>query len=121
MTTNLHAHVSTAARDCDGPIYREWVETLNDAERKMHEDSFNEAGESINDFHDYAFRERLLSAHVSFHPEFVVRVEIQEAGFTMSEETEEGFRSAEVEWCEDPKCDLLAKSQRDVYAEQMGY
>lgn len=116
MTTSLHAHVSTASADCDGPMYREWVESLNDDEVAMHEKA-----QGVNDFHDLTFKERVLGNHVSFHSEFGVTVKVDAEGFTMSEQTDEGYRSAEVRWCEDEDCDPRAYSQRDVYAEMMGY
>lgn len=116
MTTNLHAHVSTASADCDGPMYRDYVTALNDDERAMHEQA-----NGVNDFHDLTFKERVLGNHVSFHSEFGVTVKVGEDGFTMSEQTDEGYRSAEVRWCEDEDCDPNAASQRDVFAEMMGY
>jgi hypothetical protein len=116
MTTTLHAHVSTAAADCDGPMYRTYVESLNDSERAMHD-----AANGVNDFHDIVFKERVLGNHVSFCPDGSVRVNVRKEGFNMSEATEEGYRSADVRWCEDADCDPNAASQRDVFAEQMGY
>lgn len=116
MTTNLHAHVSTASADCDGPMYRDFVSALNDDERKMHDDA-----NGVRDFHDLAFKSRVLAAHVSFHSEVGVEVRMTLDGFSMVEQTDEGYRSAEVRWCEDEDCDPHAESQRDVYAEMMGY
>lgn len=116
MTTSLHAHVFTASSDCDGPMYREYVTGLNDVELAEHERQ-----NGINDFHDLHFKERVLGNHVSFHSEFGVTVKADSEGFTMHEQTDEGYRSAEVRWCEDEDCDPNAASQRDVYAEQMGY
>jgi hypothetical protein len=37
------------------------------------------------------------------------------------ENTEEGYRSATARFCDDAACDPEAYSQRDVYAEMMGY
>lgn len=107
-TNSLHAHVDTAARDCDGPVYRDWVETMTDGER-------------ASDFPDLDFKARILSNHVSFSPADKVTVTVREDGFVMEEATEEGFRSAEVRWCEDEDCDPDKRGQRDVYAELMGY
>jgi hypothetical protein len=114
MTTTLHAHVDTAAADCDGPMYRTYVESLNDSERAMHD-----AANGVNDFHDLVFKERVLGNHVSFHGR--VTVEVHPHGFNSHEITDEGYRSADVRWCEDESCDPHAASQRDVFAEQMGY
>jgi hypothetical protein len=118
MTTTLHAHVSTASRDCDGPMYREWVEAMNDDEIAEHE-----AAEvrGYNDFSDLHFKGRVLSGRVSFHSERGCQVEITDRGFEVSEPTDEGYSSSEVLWCEDEDCDPNAASQRDVFAEQMGY
>lgn len=116
MTTNLHAHVSTASADCDGPLYRDYVTGLNHDEMTEHDETGG-----INDFHDLHFKERVLGNHVSFYTEFGVEVRIHKDGFSIREQTDEGYRSADVQWCEDPDCDPNAYSQRDVYAEMMGY
>lgn len=113
---NLHAHVSTSSRDCDGPMYREYVETLTDADRLA-----IVAANGINDFTDLEFKARILSFHVSFHSEFGVTVRMDADGFQVSEPTDEGHRSSEVTWCENEGCDPNARWQRDVYAEAMGY
>lgn len=97
-------------------MYREYVTELNSTEIAMHEVS-----NGVNDFHDLAFKERVLGDHVAFHSEGGVTVKVTRDGFTMHEPTDEGYRSAEVQWCEDPECDTEASSQRDVFAEQMGY
>lgn len=107
MTNNLHAHVSTAARDCDGPLYRDYVTAAREDER---DDDFG-----------FAFKERVMGNHVSFHPLVKVEVEVTPEGFTTHEVTDEGYRSSEIRWCEDEDCDPNAASQRDVYAEMMGY
>jgi len=107
MTTTLHAHVSTASSDCDGPMYREYVSIMNGDERK-------------SDFPDLEFKARILSNHVSFHSEAGVQARIFDGGFETQEQTDEGYRSADVRWCED-ECDEAEAWQRDVFAEQMGY
>jgi hypothetical protein len=108
MTTNLHAHTSTYSVDCDGPFYRDYVESMREDERE-------------DQFADLVFKERVLGNHVSFHSEGGVKVEVDRHGFFMREATDEGHRSAEVRWCEDESCDPNAAWQRDVFAEQMGY
>ena len=109
MTTTLHAHVSTASSDCDGPMYRSYVSEMNDDER-------------CNDqYGDLEFKQRILGNHVSFHSEFGVNVEVSAEGFVTHELTDEGYRSADVTWCEDEACDPNAATQRDIFAEQMGY
>lgn len=116
MTTSLHAHMSTASRDCDGPMYRDYVEALNDDERAEHE-----RANGVNDFHDLNFKARILAGAVFFSAEFGATVNITPEGFTYNEPTDEGHRSVEVRWCEDESCDPNAYTQRDVYAEMMGY
>lgn len=108
MTNTLHAHVDTASADCDGPMYREYVCQMN-------------SDETTSEFGDLEFKGRMLTNQVSFHSEFGVTVKADEHGFEMHEQTDEGYRSAHVRWCEDETCDSEAYSQRDVYAEMMGY
>lgn len=115
---NLHAHISTASSDCDGPQYNEWVQTMNDDERA--EDAVA-SKRGYNNFSDLQFKERILCNHVSLHSEFGVTVKGDADGFFMNEPTEEGYRSAEVRWCTDEDCDTDERSHRDVFAEQMGY
>jgi hypothetical protein len=120
MTTSfaLHAHVSTASRDCDGPQYNSWVTVPNDDEIA----EFAAAQErGYNDFSDLHFKERVLGNHVSFHADGPHTVEITRDGFKMSEATDEGYRSADVTWCEDPDCDPDDRTHRDVFAEAAGY
>lgn len=107
-TNSLHAHVNIASADCDGPLYRDHVSQMTDAEK-------------ASDFPDLDFKQRVMGSHVSFSPMGEVRVTVTEDGFTMHEQTDEGFRSAEVRWCEDEDCDPDKRGQRDVYAEMMGY
>lgn len=105
---NLHAHVSTSARDCDGETGHEYVSTMNSEEK-------------ASDFPDLDFKARVLSCHVSFDSEFGVTVQVDEGGFVMREQTDEGYRSAEVRWCEDDDCDENQSSQYDQFAEAAGY
>lgn len=96
----------------------EYVMTLTDEERQMHEDA-----NGINDFHDLVFKGRVLVSVVSLDPsgpDSDAEVHLRSDGFTYDEPTDEGYRHAEVTWCED-ECDQNASSQRDVYAEMMGY
>lgn len=115
MTTSLHAHISTFSSDCDGPMYRDFVKTMNDAEIAHHEQA-----NGVNDFSSLMFKERILSWHVSFSPLDEAEVRITRDGFDYVEATDEGMRRVEVRWCEDD-CATDQYSQRDVFAEQMGY
>lgn len=117
MTTTLHAHVSTASSDCDGPMYRDYVTELNSDEIASHEAA---EARGYNDFHDLEFKARVLANAVSFHADDA-EIHVFPEGFRYSEPTDEGYRSQEVRWCEDESCDPNSYSQRDVYAEMMGY
>lgn len=103
----IHAHIDNASQDCDGPVYRSRVEAMTDAER---------AGE----FSEIHFRERVLLSEISVYAVQDATLNVDANGFYWSENTDEGYRSATVRWCNAP-CDLGEKSYRDVYAEQMGY
>ena len=116
MTTSLHAHVSTATADCDGPIYREYVTGLSEAEIAEHVEA-----NGINDFHDIHFMQRVMMNHCSPYAVHQMRITVDESGVEWSEDTEEGHRSGEIRWCRDEDCDPNAESYRDVYAEMMGY
>lgn len=106
---NLHAHVSTASADCDGPMYRDYVAEMNSNER------------DDDQYGDLVFKERMLGNRVSFHTEYEVSVTVKAGGFVTHEQTDEGYRSSDVTWCEDETCDPNAYRQRDVFAERMGY
>jgi len=114
MTTTLHAHISTAGSDCDGPVYDGYIERLSVEEIDEHVKA-----NGVNDFHDLHFKARVLDMMVSFHPQDEATVTITCDGFTYSEDTDEGYRAAEVRWCEDDCSD--DRFHRDVFAEQMGY
>ena len=110
-----HAHVNTAASDCDGPMYREYVVRMNT-------DEIAESQQEYNDFSDIVFRERVLGDMVSL----TTMQEGQEGtltwdmhGFSWSRPTDEGYEGGNVTWCDDDCED--AYSQRDVFAEMMGY
>jgi len=115
-TTNLHAHVSTASADCDGPQYDSRVETFSDAEIAE-----SAAAAGVNDFSDIHFMERVMMSVASPYACHQMTVKVDEQGIDVHEQTEEGYRSAEVRWCHDTTCDTERTTHRDVYAEQMNY
>lgn len=115
MSTNLHAHVSTASADCDGPMYRDYVLSLSESELAEHI-----AADGVNDFHEIHFMERALCSVASPYAACQMTVKIDDDGIDVYERTEEGYRSAQVRWCRD-ECDENETSQRDVYAELAGY
>lgn len=110
---SIHAHIDNASSDCDGPIYRSRIEVFN-------EDEIAESGKTYNDFSEIHFRERVLTSEVSVYSCENGTLQVSSGGFHWSEQTEEGYRSSDVRWCEDD-CDLEEKSYRDVFAEQAGY
>lgn len=103
-TDNLHAHIETASADCDGPFYRSYTVFQS------------EGGEDTMDFMNKTFAGQVSPYAVSIG----MKVVITEDGFEWSESTEEGYRHGEVRWCHDMNCQPTY-SQRDVYAEMMGY
>jgi hypothetical protein len=114
----LHAHISTASADCDGPMYRDYVMSLNEAE-------LAESQQDENDFSDIAFRERVMCHLVHMTGGRATLVVDSEPGgwaerMACHQDTEEGYRSGEAVFCTDD-CDEDEHSQRDVFAEQMGY
>lgn len=114
MTNNLHAHVSTYSVDCDGPMSRDYVLTMDDEER-------------ASDFGDITFRNRVLCSIVSAYTcwDGTLKVQSDEMeGLTKTldwtETTEEGGRTAHAQFCEDD-CDTEESGQRDYFAEAMNY
>lgn len=116
MTSTLHAHISTTATDCDGRMDHDYVIPLNDEETAEHRKA-----NGVNDFHNLHFKERVLARLVTFSPDAVQTITVDTEGITAVERTEEGYRHAQAQWCEDPDCDPGERSQRDHTAEAMGY
>ena len=100
----IHAHVDTESRDCDGRYTGGLVIEM----------TLQERCDAMGDLH---FKERVLSSVVSLHS--TMRVEITPDGISYHEQTDEGYRTGDVRWCEDD-CDE-ASWQRDHTAERMGY
>ena len=104
----MHAHIASAASDCDGRVSSEYVITKNDGEDEI-------------DFHT-----RIVSLVVntySFMSEATLKVTRFEDGdvrILWSEPTEEGFRETEATICTDD-CDPDHHSYSDLYAEMSGY
>jgi len=100
-----HAHVSSNSRDCDGDYSRGHVDEMTLQER-------------CDQFGDLRFKERVLASTVTLHGEGTL--EVTEHGLSWHEQTEEGYRAAEVTWCEDD-CPDERSWQRDHRAEAAGY
>lgn len=95
----FHAHVSTRSADCDGIYDRDYV--------------MRPEGEQDR----YGFRIGVLGHVVSFHA--TASLDMRENRFTYHEATEEGFRAAEVEFCDRDCSDK--ERYRDHSAEAAGY
>lgn len=115
----LHAHISTAQSDCDGPTYDSYVLQMNDKELAGQDES--------NWFGDIEFMER-VAMHISnvYATQYGGKLEVTvfEDGtkrFEWSEATEEGYSNKEATFCTHDFCDPEERSHRDVFAEQMGY
>lgn len=101
----LHAHVDTQSRDCDGTYSGGHVVEMTLEER-------------CDGFGDYRFRDRVVANVISLHGHGTLKVTPE--GVEWHEETEEGFRAADVRWCSDD-CSHERAWQRDHRAEEMGY
>ena len=113
---NMHAHITKESVDCDGPFYQEYVSFLTHEEKAK-----SRAANGVNDFTDIEFRRRILGDTVSVYAiEYGLTMKAGPNGFNWCESTDEGHRGGEVRWCDDESC-TPAYSQRDVYAEIMGY
>lgn len=100
----LHAHVETDARDCDGQYSQGYVLEKTTLER-------------ADDLGDYSFKTRVLASTVNLASTGVLHV--TEESLSRSEQTDEGYRAANVRWCED-ECDD-ERTWRDHTAEREGY
>lgn len=105
---NEHAHVGTESRDCDGRYTGIYVEMPNDDER-------------CDLLGDLYFKQRVLDDIVSLHGDGTLKV--SPTGLDWYEQTDEGYRSAEVLWCADDTCsDIRPRHRyRDHTAEAAGY
>lgn len=103
--SNIHAHVSTSSRDCDGDYSGGHVDEMTLEER-------------CDQFGDLHFRERVLGNVVTLHGYGELKVTPE--GLEWHEQTDEGYRAASVRWCEDA-CADERPWQRDHRAEAAGY
>ena len=100
-----HAHISANSRDCDGDYSSGRVDTMTLEER-------------CDRYGDLHFKERVLANTVSLHGHGTLQVTPD--GISWHEQTEEGYRAAEITWCEDD-CLPERSWQRDHRAEAAGY
>jgi len=100
-----HAHVSSNSRDCDGDYSRGHIDEMTLQERCDRDG-------------DLRFKERVLASTVNLHGHGTL--EVTPEHLSWYEQTEEGYRAAEIAWCED-ECPAMRSWQRDHRAEAMGY
>lgn len=125
MTNELHAHVSTASADCDGPQYDTYVDTFNDDERIAQVRAYFKGvmrgyDEPLDDFSEIDFMNRVFANKCGPYAVHQMRITMDADGFEWHEQTEEGYRSGEVRWCRDD-CNTEKRTHRDVFAEAAGY
>lgn len=84
---NLHAHLHFQSRDCDGHYEHDRKEEMT-------------AEEKASDFGDLEFKRRITGDIVSVIAEYAT-LRVDPDGMSWEEDTEEGFRAAQVEWCEE--------------------
>jgi len=113
----LHAHLESRSIDCDGPLDRSWV---------MAQEPGGEQVSPEDQHSEHAFKNRVLASVVSFVPLAGATLNVtyfaddDTSRLSWHEVTDEGNRAVEATFCRD-ECDTEARSQRDHYAEQMGY
>ena len=100
----VHVHIETSSSDCDGPLYRSSTWTPED-------------DQSSAEF----FAKWMLSLHAyNGTVEVHVTADGEWVG-THSQRTDEGYHAEEHRSCIYEDCRGQRASQRDIYAEQMGY
>lgn len=102
--TTVHIHIESSASDCDGPLYRSsvWVPDADDSSAE--------------------FFVRWMLSLCAYNPD--VEISLREDGEwrgSYSQRTDEGYHAEEHHSCIYEECRGQQASQRDVYAERMGY
>ena len=116
----FHVHEATASRDCDGPFERystyripmlRWLPGELDFKRPATPDADD-------------LWVKLCRLSIPLHTTVEIKVTENDDGtmtMTWGHATDEGFRSQTLTGCKDPDCAHDDDSQRDHYAEAMGY
>lgn len=102
--SNLHAHVESESRDCDGMYSQGHVAAMTTLE--MNEE-----------FPDLVFKDRVITGIISVSG--YGSLNVTPHGVFWDESTEEGYRRVDVTWCNDT-C-TGSSWQRDHTAEAAGY
>lgn len=100
-----HVHVSKHSRDCDGPLDQDYVAQYEGDDG----DFFTALGFAIR------------PGGTEFPATVVLDLEDSGWAAEVTQAHEEGGSLTELVECDDPNCDLDRRSQRDHYAEAMGY
>lgn len=99
----MHAHIEWTLAGCDGTIVTTRLAAKQPGE------------------YDWQFKNRVGESQIDFFAEHV-DIAVRDGRISIHGLTEEGYAHGEVEWCEDPTCDLLsAPEYRDLAAEAAGY
>jgi len=118
MNTNLHAHIETFSRDCDGGYSNEYTMCFSPEEIAERQEA-----NGINDFSDIHLMQRVMMNVASpYAVEHGMTIKVDSEGIEVHETTDEGHRGAEVRWCRDESCNREGWGPvYDEYAEAMGY
>lgn len=117
-----HIHIHTSSRDCDGPMER--FRTINEIPRPSY---YRELEDGEEDDYVQNKTDMWLWAISTlpdlYQHEQTVTLTVDNQAFNMSwgGATEEGYAGGEVQYCEDDECSDEHASQRDHFAEAMGY
>lgn len=113
--SNLHVHVYSQSRDCDGVYDRTWERWFD------HVDSIQ--GDFMPDISFHEWVVNAISSPYSFDIKAVMTFTRDQKGrkvYEYTETTEEGYYSAKAVICEED-CEPEGSTFRDHTAESMGY
>lgn len=118
----FHVHASTSSADCDGPHASEHTYQITSMRWTPEELSHKSPPEPDA----FDLWNKLCRFAPAFHNECEVEVTANgtdDGTFTLrtGHRTDEGFHSEQLVGCKDPYCAHAGESQRDRFAEQMGY
>lgn len=113
MEKQLHAHVETYSTDCDGQYPGGETVEMTFEEQAGHDQD--------NWFGDLNFMNRVFVRFAGPYAVLRMTVTVDEDGFEVEEQHDEGVRRAEVKWCRDDSCEPVKPWRRDLTAERAGY
>jgi len=119
-----HVHLETSSRDCDGPFYTSRTVTF----RHLRWDKDKDEDIETNGYDPDDLWRRLAQMHAPLTGPSTIKIELTDCNIraglfkmTWAESTDEGHSSGEMRGCYDPTCAHRSPSQRDIFAERMGY